>query len=122
MLHLAPLLGPLLPRWDISKTSRAVLKAFRTHLKPSGRPFGALLGRLGRNQEVPRGDSEAPKLSGNAPFCLCVSLFGFVRCFRHLWVPYCAVFFIGAPLEELAQAAPEAEKPPGSPGEKAEPA
>ena len=90
--HLSPLLGPLRPRWNISRASWAVLKASWTHLGPSGRPFGALLGRLGRAQGGPGGPSEAPKLTRDALFYLSVSLFGFVRCFRHLWVPFWAVF------------------------------
>ena len=83
---------PPRPLWTISKASRAVLTVSRTHLGPFGRPFGALPGRLRPAKGVPGSASEAPKLSATAPLSLSVSLFGFIRCFRHLPVPVWAVF------------------------------
>ena len=59
--HLAPLLGPLRPRWNTYKASRAVLKVSRTHLLLSRRPFGAFLGRLRRARGALGEPSEAPK-------------------------------------------------------------
>ena len=90
--HLAPLLGPLRPRWNTYKASRAVLKVSRTHLLPSRRPFGAFLGRLRRARGAPGEPSEAPKTCGSAPFWPSVSIFGSIRRFRHLRVPFWAVF------------------------------
>ena len=85
---LLTLLGPLRPLVNIFQPSQAVLKASWSHLGSSGRPFGALLGRLRRAQGGPGGLSEAPKLTADALFYLSVSLFGFVRCFQHLWVSF----------------------------------
>ena len=89
---LLTLLGPLRPLVNIFQPSQAVLKASWSHLGSSGRPFGALLGRLRRAQGGPGGPSEGPKLTPAALFYLSVSIAGVVRCFRHLWVPFWAVF------------------------------
>ena len=84
--------GLLRPSWTQRMLSAAVLTASRTHLGPSGRIFGALLSRLGRAQGVPGGPFESPKLTRTVFLYLSVSLFYFVRRFRHFGVPFWAVF------------------------------
>ena len=87
MQHLPAFLGPPPPRWTLSKASRAVLKASRTHLGPSSRLFGALLARFRRAKGVPENASEAPKLNGLAPFSFSISLFGFAAVFDTVRCP-----------------------------------
>ena len=83
------MLGPSGPSWE---ALRRLPGPSGGDVGPPGRLFGGLLGRLGRALGVPRGASEGPTLSGNAPFYRSVSLFGSVRCFGHLWEPVWFVF------------------------------